>query len=267
MPASDGRFQVRPLLAATRNDEELQKKEAELQLIKERAEWDKREREALEGLKMALEAEKRKVEDELEGERALGLDKDALLERSKRREVELEEEVAALQADLDTLDSQLDRALKIQKESEEKNEALRLAFDQAADHLVRLESQQQEWARRETELTELIAAAQQEMEALHGDKAELQKVSEDLTSLVSQHEQDLLRTKERMDVVVVDLETKLNNELRHRSVWLSSFWSFVLIWEHAGTSLKTSLLRLNRMLATQRSSLRRWLVRLLSTPP
>jgi hypothetical protein len=77
----------------------LQKKEAELQLIKERAEWDKREREALESLKMALESEKRKVEDELEGERALGLDKDALLERSKRREVELEEEVAALQAE------------------------------------------------------------------------------------------------------------------------------------------------------------------------
>ena len=132
-------------------------------MIKERAEWDKQECEALENLKMTLETEKRKIEDELEGERALGLDKDALLERSKRREGELEEEVAALQADLDTLDSQLDRALKIQRESEEKNETLRMAFDQAADHLVRLESQQQEWVGREAELTELVAAAQQEI--------------------------------------------------------------------------------------------------------
>ena len=165
---------------------------------------------------MTLETEKRKVEDELEGERALGLDKDALLERSKRREGELEENVAALQADLDTLDSQLDRALKIQKESEEKNETLRMAFDQAADHLVRLESQQQEWVGREAELTELVTAAQHEIEALHGDKEELQKVCEDLTCMVSQREQDLSRTKERLEAAIAELEAKLNNELRNR---------------------------------------------------
>lgn len=36
-------------------------------MIKERAEWDKQEREALKNLKMTLETEKRKIEDELEG--------------------------------------------------------------------------------------------------------------------------------------------------------------------------------------------------------
>ena len=56
-------------------------------------------------------------EDQLEGEQALSLDKDTLLEGTKRRESESEEEVASLQADLETLDSQLDCALKIQKES------------------------------------------------------------------------------------------------------------------------------------------------------
>ena len=39
---------------------------------------------------MRLEAEKRKVEDDLEAERALGVDKDTLLERSKNHELELE---------------------------------------------------------------------------------------------------------------------------------------------------------------------------------
>ena len=86
-------------------------------MIRERAEWDKQERETLENLKMTLEVEKWRIEDQLEGERALGLDKDTLLDRTKRRESELEEEVASLQADLETLDSQLDRA---QKESEDK---------------------------------------------------------------------------------------------------------------------------------------------------
>jgi myosin heavy chain 9/10/11/14 len=135
-------------------------------LLREQAEWDKQERKTLENLKMTLETEKRKIEDQLEGERALGLDKGTLLERTKRRVSELEEEVTSLQANLETLDSQLDRALKIQKESEDKNETLRMAFDQAADHLVRLESQQQEWMGRKAELTELVGAAQQEIEAL-----------------------------------------------------------------------------------------------------
>ena len=45
---------------------------------------------------MRLEAEKRRIEDALEAERNLAVDKDTLLERSKKRELELEEEVAAL---------------------------------------------------------------------------------------------------------------------------------------------------------------------------
>jgi myosin protein heavy chain len=80
-----------------------------------------------------------------------------------------------------------------------------------------LESQQQEWTGKEADLTELVAAAQQEMEVLYGDKEELQKVSEELTSLVSQREEDLARMKERMEVTVVELEAKLNTELRDRS--------------------------------------------------
>jgi len=110
-------LQVRPLLAATRNDDELRKKDAELGLIRERAERDQREREALESLKMRLEQDKRKVEDDLEAERSLGIDKDALLERSKKREGELEDDVQALQADIDTLDSHLDRALKVARQN------------------------------------------------------------------------------------------------------------------------------------------------------
>ncbi|KAF5381605.1 hypothetical protein D9615_005504 [Tricholomella constricta] len=209
---------VRPLLAATRNDEELRKKDAELALIKERAERDKQEREALENLKMSLEAQKRKVEDDLEAERALALDKDALLERSKKREGDLEDEVAALQADLDVLDSQLDRAIKLQKESEEKHETLLQAFDQAAEHLVRLESEQKDWTAREDELNDLLGAAQEEIETMRGRQDDLQKLSEELKNLALQREEDLARAKERMDIAVKELEGKLIVEIRHKDL-------------------------------------------------
>jgi len=192
----------------------------ELTLIKERAERDKQEREALEKLKMSLEAEKRKVEDSLEAERALALEKDALLERSKRQEAELEDEIAALQADIATLDSQLSRAMRLQKESEDKYENLRQNFDEAAGHLVRLENGEQSWATRELELSEELKKAQDEIEALQGDLEQVHEVSEELRSLALQREEDLGRTKERMESVVKDLRGKLDVETRNKFVLL-----------------------------------------------
>ncbi|ESK85274.1 myosin type ii heavy chain [Moniliophthora roreri MCA 2997] len=209
---------VRPLLAATRSDEELRKKEAELALHKERAERDRQEKENLEKLKMSLEAEKRKVEDQLEAERSLVLDKDSLLERSKKREAELEEEAAELQADIDDLQSQLERAMKMHKDSEQRHAELRRMFDQAAEHLVRLENEQKEWAAREEEAANELAAATQEIEALQADLDALTKVSEDLKSLAMQREEDLARARDRSDLAIKELEGKLDVELGNRDI-------------------------------------------------
>lgn len=252
--------QVRPLLAATRNDDELRKKEAELALIKERAERDQKEKEALETLKMSLEAEKRKVEDKLEAERALALDKDGLLERSKKRESDLEDEVAALQSDLDELDSQLDRVMKQKKEAEEKYASLMQAFDEAAEHLVRLEAEGKESATREAELNGLLDVAREEINTMRGQHDELKKMREESKSLVLQREEDLARAKERMDVAVKELEGKLLLEQRQRydihpttilviSDQLIDMWLGILsrartmTWKQIRGRLKNSLLR------------------------
>ncbi|KAG2128006.1 P-loop containing nucleoside triphosphate hydrolase protein [Suillus clintonianus] len=206
--------QVRPLLAATRNDEELRRKDVELQLVKERAERDQRERESLENVKMTLQAEKRKIIEDLEAERALALDKDAMLDRSKKREAELEEEIVALHADLDVLDSQLDRALRLQKEGDEKHETLRIAFDQAAEHLVRMEGQQNDWRDKEAELSDILLTQESSMVQLQQEQQALQKANEDLRALVSQRDEDLARIKERFEASVSDLQAKLDVEIR-----------------------------------------------------
>jgi myosin protein heavy chain len=176
----------------------LKKRELELALAKERAERDQQEKEALEALKMRLESDKKKVESDLVAERALGLDKDTLLERSKHREAELEQEVADAQAELDTLDGQLDRAVKQRRELEEKHEVLKQAFDQAAEHLVRLESQQKEWGAHEGELVEQLNELQTEGDALRMERDELRKQCEELRNVVLQREEDIARAKERM---------------------------------------------------------------------
>ena len=195
----------------------MRRKELELALAKERAEKDQQVREELEKVKMGLQNEKRRVEEDLAAERALNLDKDAQLERSKKRESELEEDVLALQADLDTLDSQLDRALQLQKQSEEQHETLKQAFDQAAEHLVRLEREQQEWQSRQAELNEELAKSQTVISSLEHDRVELEKLSEDLTDLVRQREDDLARLKDRSEGAVKELEGKVASESQNRS--------------------------------------------------
>ncbi|KAI6026521.1 P-loop containing nucleoside triphosphate hydrolase protein [Pisolithus microcarpus] len=98
---------------------------------------------------------------ELEAERALTLDKDTLLERSKQ---------LALHADLDALDSQLDGALKLQKESDEKYDQLRQAFDQAA-------------GRKEGEFTDLLPTMERSILQLQDERDGLQKVNEEVEQL------------------------------------------------------------------------------------
>ncbi len=215
---------VRPLLAATRNDEELRKKDIELALVRERADRDKQERDALEKLKVTLEAETRKVKDDLEAERTLALDKDAFLERSKQREADLEEEVNALQSDINTMDSQLSRAMRLQKESEEKHESLRKAFDQAAEHLVRLEQQEHQRDERELELNEKLKMAQDEIELLQVDLDRVHKVSQNLETVISQREELRARAKEREEIAVIELRGKLKVETESRC-----YSSFVLL--------------------------------------
>jgi len=204
----------------------LRRKEIELALVKEKAERDKQEREALETLKMSLDAEKRRIEDDLEAEHALVLEKDALLERSTKREAQLEEDVAALQADIDVLDSQLDRAMKLQKESDEKHESLRRAFDQAAEHLVRLEAEQKEWKSKETSLSAELESNSEEVETLRSDLDEMRTLSEELKNLVLQREEDLLRSKERMDFAIKELEGKLDVELRNKYLFFPHSFTF-----------------------------------------
>ena len=230
-------------------------------LAKERAEKDQQVREELEKVKMGLQNEKRKVDEDLAAERALNLDKDAQLERSKKRESELEEDVLALQADLDTLDSQLDRALQLQKQSEEQHEALKQAFDQAAEHLVRLEREQQEWQGQGTELNEELAKAQALISSLERDRVELEKLSEDLTDLVRQREDDLARLKDRSEGAMKELEGKLTSESQSRSAHNPTHCR-VRRWltKYAGIFIRTRQMGLRRTFVVLENSLQNSLV-------
>ena len=200
---------VRPLLTATRNDEELKKKEVELALVRERAERDEKEKQAMAALKMQVEQEKRKLEEELAGERELVLDKQRMFERSKTRETELVEEVARLEVEVEQLDNQLERAMASQKAGEDKYRALKAAFDEAADHLVRLEAAEKDWSEKERLLFGEKTERESETEELAAQCKALGQESEELKLALSEKQEDIDRVKKRLESSVADLEARV----------------------------------------------------------
>ena len=188
-------------------------------MIKERAERDKQEKQALEDLKMQLEQEKRKVEEQLEAERAFALEKDVLLERSKKQEAELEEEILAMQADLEAVDGQLERALAGHKAMEENFRVARMNFEEASQHLQRLEGAEREWRTKEGELHEALQKATMGLEDLAHAKDDLDKTKDDLRRSLREKDEDISRVRERLESTVGDLEARLSQEVKARYVF------------------------------------------------
>ncbi len=207
---------IRPLLQATRHDEELKKKDLELALVTERAQRDEQEKQKLEALKHSLEAEKKRVEDELQAERALLVDKAQVLARSKEREASLEEEIATMQGDIDTLESQLERALAAQQVAEQSHKELKTAFDSAAEHLLRFEADQKVWVQREADLTANVDKHTVELERVRSEQAILLGERDKLMRKIAEREEDVERTHARMAAAVAELERKLALETSAR---------------------------------------------------
>ncbi|PWZ00223.1 LOW QUALITY PROTEIN: hypothetical protein BCV70DRAFT_226818 [Testicularia cyperi] len=189
---------VRPLLTATRHDEELRRKQLELAM---RAERDQKEREALEALKFKLEADKRK----LEAERTLLLDKDQLLARSKERESALEDDLTALQNDLE---AQLDKAVASQKAAEQARSELQIAYEQAAEQLRLLESEQKVWKDKED------TQHGQNAERFRSEKQTFQQEKDDLQRKLQEKEQDIDRAQKPVQELMAEIKGREEDKMR-----------------------------------------------------
>jgi myosin protein heavy chain len=209
-------IKVRPLLAATRDDEELKRKAAELALAKERAERDVKEKERLEEMRRTLEHEKRMVEEAFESERALLAEKDASLARSKKHEEELEEDIAEL-------DSQLSRTMEAHKKVRAQHDKLKLDFDLAHDLIIRLEEEKRAWLEREAALSNAASGQENQCALLTDENAKLKAQLKELTSRLSEREEDVGRVKGRLATETRDLgarlaaEVKVNEDARRRN--------------------------------------------------
>lgn len=203
---------VRPLLAATRTDAEMARKQAELTMAKERAERDATEKKRLEELRTALQAEKDKVEKDLSAERELALEKDGLLTRSKQAEAALLDRVAELEAEISKLSKLHESASSTNEEHVDKLSKLQHKHDQLAEQIRMLEKDGAAWRKREADLLSQAKEKSAVHSTLENEKLELAKKLEDLQRSLGEREEQTRRVKEKKEGEVGDLQKLLAEE-------------------------------------------------------
>lgn len=203
---------VRPLLAATKADDELGKKRAELAMAKERAERDEAERQRLEELRAGLLGEKEKMARDLEAERDLGREKELMLERSKIREAELLEKIEELEKDNELLDKEREQAVMTADRIKEKLAQVQGNFEALVEQASLLEKQGSDWQKREAELLKDFKERSSTYAKMEREKKDLEGQVGDLKREVNSKEEAMKRLKERLEATRIESEKRLAME-------------------------------------------------------
>lgn len=189
---------MKPLLGSTRTASEVKKRDEMIRQLNEKMESDAADRQKLEDDRRNTHAEMVRVQQTLESERALALDKEEIFKRLQVRETELEDKLSGALEDQERLEDQLDELLEAKKRAEAEVEKYRVQLDQAAHLITRLEDEKAGLSSRVTELEEAIDEISRRQAERSAQEAALE---EDIKMLESQ-----LALKERK---ARDLEDKL----------------------------------------------------------
>lgn len=203
---------VRPLLAATKVDDELAKKRAELTMAKEQAERDEAERQRLEELRAGLLGEKEKMARDLESERDLGREKELMLERSKAREAELLEKIEELEKGNELLDKEREQAVMTADSIKEKLAQVQGNFEALVEQASLLEKQGSDWQKREAELLKDFKERSSTYAKMEREKKDLEGQVGELKREVNSKEEAMKRLKERLEASRIELEKRLAME-------------------------------------------------------
>ncbi|KAJ4298768.1 class II myosin [Collariella sp. IMI 366227] len=189
---------MKPLLGATRTAAEVKKRDEMIRQLNEQMQLENDNRQKLEEERRNVHAEMLRIQQTLESERALALDKEEIFKRLQLREAELEDKLSGALEDQEKLEDQLDDLLEAKKRAEEDVERYRSQLEQAAGIIARLEHEKSELAGHVEDLERAI----DDISRAHSERSEQEAALEaELKMLQSQ-----LALKDRK---VHDLEAKL----------------------------------------------------------
>lgn len=196
---------MRPLLGATRQSNEVKKREEEIKRLHEQMQQEEVNRAKVEDERRRAEGEIHKIQKTLESERALALDKEEIFRRLQDREAELTEKLQGALEDQEGLEEQVDELIAARKIAEERVEDTRNQLDQAAHIISDLEATKNDLTGRIEELnahlqeveqtksmrSEQEEALQQEIRMLQSQLSLKDRKLQDLEAKLLKNDQDL----------------------------------------------------------------------------
>jgi myosin protein heavy chain len=135
---------MKPLLGATRTSAEVKKRDELISKLGEKVKQEASERQRLEEERRNAHTEIQRIQQTLESERALALDKEEIFKRLQLRETELSDKLAGALDDQEKLEDQLDDLLEAKKKAEQQAEAWRGQLEQAGMIITKLEAEKKD---------------------------------------------------------------------------------------------------------------------------
>ncbi|KPI37744.1 Myosin type-2 heavy chain 1 [Cyphellophora attinorum] len=205
-------IRMKPLLGATRTANEVKKRDERIETLQDKLRQDQLERQKVEEERRRAEMQAHSIQQTLEAERALALDKEEIFKRLQQREAELTEKLSEAITEQEALEDQLDEALDAKKTSDEEMNTRRDQVMQAAQIITRLESEKKD-------LQAQVDKLERELDRAEQDEDKFQHLEQEIRSLKSQisvkdkklmqQDLDMKEASKARDLRLSTLETEL----------------------------------------------------------
>ena len=198
---------MKPLLGATRTAGEVKRRDEVIQKLEAKMQQESHDRHKLEDERRRADVEIQRVQQTLESERSLALDKEEIFKRLQQRETELTERLAGALDDQEHLENQLDELVDAKKKAEDQANKWRGQLEQAGHIISRLEAEKRDLLDQITNLNEKISdieRASHDRTSQHDELVQSKKMLQSQLNLqerkVSDLESKLLKTDQDLDI-------------------------------------------------------------------
>ncbi|PHH65256.1 hypothetical protein CDD81_3115 [Ophiocordyceps australis] len=200
---------MKPLLGATCSATEVKRREQMIKQLSDKMQAEVERRQKLEEERRNCQADMMRIQQTLESERALALDKEEIFKRLQTREAELEEKLAGALEDQERVEEQLDELMEAKNRAEGEVEKFGSQLEQAAGLIAKLEEDKRQLSEGIGKLQEQVA----EMEHKQGERSEQEAALQDQIQVVQSQlavkEKRLLEVESKLVKVDQDSEVKL----------------------------------------------------------
>lgn len=201
---------MKPLLGATRTATEVKKRDEMIRQLNEKVRQELSDRQKLEEERRNVHAEMMRVQQVLESERALALDKEEIFMRLQQREAELEDKLAGAIEDAEKLEDELDTIIEEKNKAEDDVEKFRKQLEQAASLIGRLEEEKTELSGRVSDLEQAIADISDSQNERSEQEAALEEEIQTLQSQLALKDKKAQELEGKLLQIDQDAEVKLH---------------------------------------------------------